>query len=296
MTHPLALIPFSCGWGAKLRGCADGPSSLKKWKLAEQLAEAGLAAEWGEFTRFDAPEKSLTPAQALPLVARYNAALEAQVAAAIAAKKIPVTLGGDHSMAVGTWSGVTRAMGVQKKLGLIWFDAHLDAHTPRTSPSLAYHGMPVAVLLGDGAEELTSIGGPGAKIAPQHLCLIGIRSFEEAEHRFLADLGVRVFYMDEIKERGMKAVMQEALTIATTGADGFGITVDLDGFDPYEAPGVGSPEGHGFSRADGLAAIHGFGCHPGFVALEIAEYNPYRDRNHATSALVRDIIVSVFEG
>ena len=177
---------------------------------------------------------------------------------------------------------------------MVWFDGHLDAHTPTSTPSGAMHGMPVAPLLGHGSREATRIGGAGPKLSAKHLTMIGIRSFEAEEERLLNREGGRIVYMWEVMSKGLESVVEEAVTRATTDTKGFGISIDLDGFDPADAPGVGSPEPGGFSRGDGLQSLIGLGHHPQLRALEIAEYNPNRDRNLQTAKLVTEIIASLW--
>lgn len=297
MNRPLSLIPYACGWGAQIHECAEGPQALKDWGLADKLQAAGMDCRWEEFLPASVevpPHPPYTQELLLAAVADHCALLATQTGEVLVEGRMPVALGGDHSMAVGTWSGVTQTLQMQGRFGLIWVDAHLDAHTPETSPSKSYHGMPVAALLGHGEPELVNLGAAGAKLKPEHLCLIGIRSYEEGEQALLKELGVRIITMDELQERGFADVLKEALEIATTGTAGFGLTIDLDGFDPEVAPGVGSPEAGGIRRRDALPALHGLGNHPALKALEIAEYNPHLDDSEKTRKLVLEIIQAVF--
>jgi arginase len=294
---PLVLIPFACGWGAQRRECASGPDALREVGLAEQLNELGIPASW-----HDAPPPELfvetpsdvAPREAAPLVIGWCQWLHAQVLAVLQNGGFPVVLGGDHSSAIGTWSAVAEHYQAHQALGMVWFDGHLDAHTPTSTPSGAMHGMPVATLLGHGSREATRIGGAGPKLSAKHLTMIGIRSFEAEEERLLNREGGQIVYMWEVISKGLGPVVAEAVTRATTGTKGFGISVDLDGFDPQDAPGVGSPEPDGFRREEGLHALLGLGHHPQLLALEIAEYNPNRDRNLQTARLVVEIIASLW--
>src|SRR5438067_9735152 len=182
----ILLIGAASGWGAGLRATEDGPSALRDLGLARWLAEAGIAAAWGRMVEpaqrwRGSPE--LARYQIYRLVSQHNAALADAVAAAVTAGDLPVVLGGDHAGAIGTWGGVARGLaapdGKQPPLGLIWFDAHLDAHTVTTSPSLNPHGMPAAVLLGHGEEQFLKVGGH--VVRPENLCYIGARSYENGE-------------------------------------------------------------------------------------------------------------------
>ena len=198
--------------------------------------------------------------------------------------------GGDHSCAIGSWSGVAKALAPRGRPGLIWIDAHMDSHTPETSPSGALHGMPVAVLLGHGADEYTGIAIPGQKIEPAHLCLVGVRSYEAAERALLERLGVRVFTMNEIHRLGLKQVLRQARAIVAEGTAGFGISIDLDGIDPGDAPGVGSPAVGGIAADELLEALAMFQKDPALVALEVAELNPVMDVAGQTTGLAVEIL------
>jgi arginase len=232
----------------------------------------------------------ITGAAAFDLVLRHAEALADTVAATAADGQFPVVLGGDHSIAMGTWTGVARAQ-AHRPLGLVWLDAHLDAHTVETTPSMNAHGMGVAALLGHGHAPFRALAGGVLK--PQHLCYIGARSFEAGEMALLRRLGVRIIAMDEVKRRGMDWALREAASIALSGTAGFGISIDLDGFDPKDAPGVGLREPDGFRAAPTLAALARLARHPRLRALEIVEYIPEFDDRRRTAHLVRDLIAAL---
>jgi arginase len=202
----------------------------------------------------------------------------------------PVIVGGDHSSAIATWGAVRQTM--PGPLGLVWIDAHMDSHTPETSPSGALHGMPLAVLLGHGAPELTGLGGPGPKLLPQHVTLLGVRSFEPAEATLLERLGVRVFMMRELRRRGLRACLEEALSIARHGTAAIGLSLDLDALDPSDAPGVGTPVPGGIPARDLIDAVTGLTGRQDLVAIEIAELNPIRDQGGKTTALVAELLAA----
>jgi len=273
----IAIIGAASGWGAQDAGCAEGPEALRAAGLSAFLQTRGRRTEWAE-TLHPAPGHDR-----LWLVTDLCARLAQRVAVVLTGGDFPLVVGGDHSCAVGTWSGVHLA--ARGPLGLIWIDAHMDSHTPQTSASSALHGMPLACLLGHGEPALTSLVGPGPVLLPQHVCLIGVRSFEAGEAALLGRLGVRIFSMAEVHHRGIAAVFRDALNIAQNGTAGFGVSIDLDALDPEEEPGVGTPakdglHGEGLTRA--LQELHG---NPHLLALEIAEYNPHRDRNGATARM-----------
>ena len=243
------------------------------------LRAAGIDATWRATVR-----PSVAAARdPLAAVAHVGRELARYAGAAVARGHMPLVLGGDHSCAIGTWKGIAQA--VPGPLGLIWIDAHMDAHTPETTESGRLHGMPLACVLGYGEASLTSIAG-GACVAPQHLCLVGIRSFEKGEAELLRRLGVRVYAMREVNERGLDVVLHEARALVATGTAGYGISIDLDAIDPVEAPGVGSPVRGGLKAAELVQALAQLAGDAALRGLEIVEYNPHLDRGAQTIALV----------
>ena len=286
------LIGAGSGWGAGVREAEDGPRGLHAFGLAERLVAHGVRASWARMVE---PEKrwrdhrDISGTEVFDLVARHNAALADAVAKSMAARALPVVIGGDHAIAIGTWGGVARGMR-RAPFGLIWMDAHLDAHTVATTPSMNAHGMSAAVLLGHGTPEFLAVGG-GA-LRPEHLCYVGVRSYEVAEWALLRRLGVRIFYMEEVRERGLATVMAEALAIVTQGTRGFGLTIDLDGFDPADVPGVGLPVADGLRGVEAAAVLRGIARDPRLRALEIVEYAPALDHDHRTAHLVLALLSS----
>jgi arginase len=207
-----------------------------------------------------------------------------------------VVIGGDHSCAIGTWSGVSDALQYSGSLGLIWIDAHLDMHVPETTHSGAIHGMPVACLLGRGAPELVSVAETGPAIDPRHLCLVGARSFEPEEITFAERLGIHVIWMDEVRRLGIDKALSRARDIATNGTVGFGLSLDMDAFDPTDAPGVGTPEPGGIDAGLALRAWDSLVRDPQCLGIEIAEYNPSRDVDARTALLMADYMSAWVQG
>lgn len=279
---PVQIIGVASGHGAQDRGCASGPEVLCEGGLAAQLAARGMDVRWRAMLQPQAGDE-------LGVVSAICTKLAEQVGAVVKEDNFPLVLGGDHSCAIGTWKGVAQAYSSTEPIGLIWIDAHMDAHTVHTSPSGALHGMPLACLLGYGAPELTGIGG-GISLDPRRVCLIGVRSFEAGEEALLAELGVRIFHMDEVAERGLDAVMRDALKIVQTGTAGFGLTIDLDALDPDETPAVGSPVAGGIRQAALLEALALLGAHPALLAIELVEYNPLHDKQAGILPFITDMM------
>lgn len=282
------IVGVACGLGARDGRCRDGPDVLRAADFVERLTARGLDISWKQTLRPAAPE----PLPAAERLAELMDRLCAEVRSIAEAGQRLVVLGGDHTCAIGAWKGISLALRDRGPLGLIWIDAHLDAHTPRTSPSGAYHGMPLAVLLGHGDPLLV---GSEKILAPQHVCVVGARDFEPEEAALLLRLGVRVFPMEEIRRRGLTEVMAEALELVSRETAGFGVSIDLDALDPRDAPAVGTPAPDGITAHELAAALRGIGENPAFLGLEIAEFNPHLDRGRATEEVILQLIESAFE-
>ncbi len=281
----VAVIAAAAGNGSPDPRCAEGPEHLLANGLVEQILRCGYVATRGATVRARAKRGRTR----LAVHRSFCTELANETAAVVKSGALPLVLGGDHSCAVGTWQGVARALG--GSLGLIWIDAHLDSHTPETSPSGMLHGMPLAELLG--------VGGDAAHppvIAPQNVCLIGVRSFEPEEADLLEDLGVRVITMDEIEVCGLHRAFAEALEIATAGTGGFGITIDLDALDPTEAPGVNLPVPGGIGLLALRKVLAERALDARLAALEIVEFNPQLDRNAQAERAVTGIVDAIFGG
>ena len=286
MQRQIELIGAAWGLGGAEPGCADAPAALAPL-LAERLRECGVSA---------LPGPMLSPARAERrkhmAVSRLCALLASAVADAVRRGRLPCVIGGDHSCAGGTWTGVARA--IEGSLGLVWIDAHMDAHTPGTSHTGRLHGMPLAWLLGQDDDPLYGLAA--GVLEPRHVCLVGVRSFEPEEEERLRRLGVRVIEMAEIERRGLDAALDEAIAIATAGTAAFGISVDLDVVTPDEAPGVGTPvqgglEGQALART--LARVAG---RRDLAALELVEYCPRLDRAGASARIAVDIMAAALCG
>ncbi len=201
--------------------------------------------------------------------------------------------GGDHSAAIGLWAGIMEALS-PRALGLLWIDAHLDAHDFRTSPSGNVHGMPLAALLCEEDKRLAAICPSGLKIMPQNLAHIGARSFEPDEEALLKRLGVCCCHMRKIERGGdLRNVLRRSAERVKEKSGAFGISLDLDAVCPEDAPGVTTPATGGLSGGELCAALEQFGGHSGLVCVEIAEFNPDRDRGLRTERLIADIIAAL---
>lgn len=280
----IRIIGAASGLGAQDRACADGPVAFHRSQAWHELARHPQL-DWGR-TLFAPPARAgQAPVQRIAVLCRQ---LADEVALTLQAGAFPLVIGGDHSVAIGTWSGVAAALAAP--IGLLWIDAHLDSHTPESSYSGAVHGMPLACLLGQGDKRLLGLGLKGAQLSPLHTVVLGARSYEPEEFDFLARAGVRVIMAEEIERRGFAACLDEAVAIVRAAPAGYGVTLDLDAIDPRLAPGVGSPEPDGLVPEDVRTALAWLAGQPGLKALEIVEYNPDRDRHSVTARLIADVL------
>lgn len=284
-------VASAAGAPSRHAAAASAPDVLIAYGLPARLQALGVNAVVGESIRPD-PQSAH---DAVAAVHSISAQLAARVEHVAASARLPVVLGGDHSCAIGTWKGVARGMAERGPLGLIWIDAHMDAHTPLTTLTGALHGMPLACLLGYGEQKLVAVS-EGICLSPENICLIGVRSYETSEAELLQRLGVRVFFMEEVVRRGLPAVMRDALAIARHETAGFGLSIDLDAVDPADAPGVTTPVASGIRAAELLEAMHLIANDPALVALEIVEYTPPEDPQAATAELAIGLIGAVLGG
>ncbi len=283
------LIGVASGLGALDHGCQDGPEVLRSLGFLCDLDMPAGHCSWLDIVHAS-PEPACHP---LWQVAAIAQALADRVAASLRRGHFPLVIGGDHSSAIGTWSGTHLALHEQGRLGLLWFDAHMDSHTFQTTPSQAIHGMPLACLLGQGDAYLTGIGGQGAKLHPEDVCLIGVRSYESGEATLLGKLGVRIFFMDEIRRRGLAEAFRMAWEHVTRFTQHVGISLDLDVLDPLEEAGVGSPVQGGLHREELISVLGSLREEPRLRVLEVMEYNPYRDQRFATAKAIHDLCAVV---
>jgi len=280
----LHIASYAYGHAAQNPGCADGPQVIKKSTFLDDCA---AELQWESIFTSDNQQQGQ---QALASVMDINARLADWAAKKVKQKQRFLTLGGDHSAAIGTWSGVASALGSSSALGLIWFDAHMDSHTFSTTPSNNIHGMPLAVLLGHGDKSLTDLQSLSPKCMPYNTCVMGVRSYENEEAALLQHLGVHILTMSQINDMGFATAFETAVNIVSQRSSAIGISIDLDGIDPEDAPGVGSPVRKGVSGEALLNALPLLMRQENFIGAEIVEFNPYLDRGQKTERLTCELI------
>ncbi len=298
MAH-VRLIGFPMDLGAARRGVDMGPSAIRIAGAARRLCDIGHTVD--ETRNIDIPLREEIPASEPDTFARFVEAittactqLAVEVAQAVRAGSIPVTLGGDHSLAMGSVAGVATALAERgERVALVWLDAHSDIHTPDSSTSGNVHGMPIAHLLGRGDRGLASIASVVPAVRPENVVLIGLREVDPPEREHIRDWGVTAFTMRDIDERGIAAVMRDALEIAGRGTAGVHVSLDMDWLDPIEAPGVGTAVRGGATYREAHTAMEILADRPEHLfALDVVEVNPVLDRHNRTAELAVGLIGS----
>ncbi|HEV2136807.1 MAG TPA: arginase [Terracidiphilus sp.] len=285
--------------GASRRGVDMGPSALRVAGLQARLQSLGHQVTDGGNIRVEVAETRARGEQNAHYLAEITETCSRTGQSVLKALKdgvTPLVLGGDHSLAAGTVSGVAAFYRRHKqKIGLIWMDAHPDINTPETSPSGNVHGMPLAALVGLGPQPLANLFGYAPKIAPENVVLIGIRNIDAAERDNLRRAGVNhVYTMRDIDERGLRTIMEEALRAAGSGTAGYHVSLDMDWIDPEDAPGVGTPVRGGGTYREAHLAMEILADHGRLLSLEIVEVNPVIDEHNRTADLAVELACSAF--
>ncbi|MCS6884245.1 MAG: arginase [Acidobacteriota bacterium] len=296
MKRKVKIIGVPMDLGADRRGVDMGPSVVRIAGLNRKIADLGYEVEdLGNVrvTLAETASKGDKNAKYLKEVAEANEELAAVTYGILQDGAMPIILGGDHSIAIGSVSGIAkyyRELG--HRIGIIWIDAHLDMNTPQTSPSGNIHGMPLAVLLGYGPPELTEIGGFCPKVYPEDCVIIGARDVDAGERELARKIGVKVFSMSDLDEIGIARAVDEAIRIATRNTIGFHATFDIDFVDPTYAPGVGTPvPGGGTYRESHLAMEKIFDSGKA-LSIEVTEINAVLDTGNKTGELGAELILS----
>ena len=292
----IAIIGAPLDLGQGRRGVDMGPSALRVANLNGRLAALGYTVEDLGNIQVDQAEASPegdSRAKYLAQIASSCGRLAGLVGDTLAGGGVPLVLGGDHSVAAGTVSGVSQFFHQRNEsIGLIWLDAHADMNTPESSPSGNVHGMPLACIVGLGPPELTSLFGYKPKVAPRNTAIVGLRDVDQTERPNVRESGVHAFTMRDIDERGLRSVMEEAVRLACQGTAGFHLSLDMDFVDPQDAPGVGTPVRGGVTYREAHLAMEMI-CDSGhMLSLEVVEVNPVIDEVNRTADLAVELLMS----
>jgi arginase len=298
-TRKICVLGVPLDMGASRRGVDMGPSAMRVAGLEARLEALGHRVTDGGNIRVEIPETQASGsdnARYLKPISEICTRTAEAVLKALEEGMTPLVLGGDHSLAAGSISGVAEFYRRQnQKIGVVWIDAHSDINTPETSPSGNVHGMPLAALLGLGPAELSNLFGYSPKFAPENTVLIGLRDIDVAERDNIKRAGVaEVYTMRDIDERGMRAVMEEALRAAGRGTVGYHVSLDMDWIDPEDAPGVGTPVRGGATYREAHLAMEILADHGRLLSFEIVEVNPVIDEHNRTADLAVELACSAF--
>ncbi len=296
MAQKIRIIGVPMDLGASRRGVDMGPSALRVAGLQARIKQLGHQVEdIGNISVKQPEEMSYGEKRAKYLAEIADACkdLAVMVEKSLEESMLPVVLGGDHSIAAGSLSGVAGYFRKkEKKIGLIWLDAHGDINTPESSPSGNVHGMPLAAAMGYGATELVELQRFKPKVEPQNISLVGIRDLDSQEKKLAKKSGVHVFTMRDIDERGMREVMSDALKYAMDDTDGISVSLDMDFVDPSDAPGVGTPVRGGVTYREAHLAMEMLADTEAMVSLEVVEINPVIDEHNRTALLGVELVLS----
>jgi arginase len=293
MEKNISILGVPMDLGQSRRGVDMGPSAIRYAGVVDRLEKIGHTVtdlgnvEIEPVVRGTAIHTNLKNLEA---VVKANLDLAEKVDKIIGRNDFPLIFGGDHSIAIGTLAGVSRHY---SNLGVIWYDAHGDLNTEETSPSGNIHGMPLAVSLGFGHPLLTNIGGYAPKIKPENVVIIGARDLDEGEKDLIKEIGIKVYTMHEIDRLGMTKVMEETIEYLK-GTDGVHLSLDLDGLDPKECPGVGTPVLGGISYRESHLAMEMLADAQIITSAEFVEVNPILDERNRTALVAVALMGSLF--
>lgn len=296
LSKRVGILGVPLGFGASIEGVDLGPRAMRVAHLKKRIEQLGYEVRDLGNMQIRTPDyiadERDNPKYLNEMIEASKDIADA-VYTILVSKEIPVVLGGDHSIAIGSITGTANFYRERERtLGVIWFDAHADMNTPETSPSGNIHGMPLATLLGYGAEELVNLKGFSPKLDPRICAHIGARDLDEGEKKLIRQLGLRCFTMREIDERGMSACVEEAIKIASKATAGYAVTFDIDAIDPRFAPGSGTLVRGGFTYREAHLAMEKIAEHGGMVSLEVVEINTSRDVENTTAELGVELILS----
>jgi arginase len=292
----VSILGVPLGYGASMAGVDMGPAALRVARLTERISNLGYEVQDLGDLHLERPKSIPHSGEKLKYIREISSACEQlaqQVNQILTASELPLILGGDHSIAIGSLAGVSSYFRQhEKRVGLIWFDAHADMNTPETTPSGNIHGMPLAAVLGYGDRRLTNVGGFAPKLDPRFCAHVGARDIDAGERELIRQLGIRFFTMREIDERGMGACMTEAIAIASRAPSGYAVTFDVDALDPRDAPGSGTLVRGGLTYREAHLGMEMIADAGGMQSLEVVEINTALDVNNKTAELGVELILS----
>jgi arginase len=294
----IEIIGVPIDLGAGRRGVDMGPSAIRIAGLEARLEALGHTVLDAGDIDVMIPETQEVGAGTLrykPAILAACDAVRRTVAKSLAHGRVPLVLGGDHSLAIGSIAGSSEHFRAQGgSIGVIWFDAHGDANTPETTPSGNVHGMSLAIALGTGDPDLVGLAEHTPMVRPRNAVLIGVRDLDPGEREFLKRSGVTVFTIREVDERGMRDIVGQAVRVAGDGTAGVHLSFDLDVVDPEDAPGTGTPVWGGITYREAHLAMEILSDKANIVSADLVEVNPILDTRNLTGILAVELVQSLF--
>ena len=291
MNKTVQIIGIPIDLGQSHRGVDMGPGALRYAGLAARLSSIGF--EINDIGNLPVLVRDALASEQqlnyLPTIQAISEVLYEAGQRAISAGHIPIFLGGDHTVAIGSVGGITD----EQPAGLIWIDAHGDFNIPQTSPTGNIHGMSLAILLGDGYPELVNVGRRGAKLEPRDVVMIGIRDLDKLERQRLIASGINIYTMRDIDERGINIVTREALE-KLAHRQRIHVSLDIDCLDPIEAPGVGTTAPGGLTYREAQLTMEIIADSHRLCSLDIVEINPILDQRNHTAKIAVELTASLF--
>ena len=288
----IRMIGAPMDLGADRRGVDIGTSAIRYADINDRLRALGHSVK--DMGNLLIPQPESQPLgnpklKYLEPIVRVSEELADIVTSILQEGELPLILGGDHSIALGSISGVAK---IHKNIGVIWIDAHADFNTNQTTPSGNIHGMILSALAGIGHSSLTNVGGWQPKIHTESIVVVGARDLDSGEQALLREHSIHVFTMSEIDQLGISEVMRQALTIAGDHNDGIHLSLDMDALDPKEAPGVGTPVRGGLTYREAHLAMELIADSGKLISMDVVEVNPILDRENATALLAVELVLS----
>ncbi|HCP75972.1 MAG TPA: arginase [Ktedonobacter sp.] len=288
----IRMIGAPMDLGADRRGVDIGTSAIRYADINDRLRTLGHSVK--DMGNLLIPQPESQPLgnpklKYLEPIVRVSEELANIVTSILQEGEFPLILGGDHSIALGSISGVAK---IHKNIGVIWIDAHADFNTNQTTPSGNIHGMILSALAGIGHSSLTNVGGWQPKIHTESIVVVGARDLDSGEQALLREHSIHVFTMSEIDQLGISEVMRQALTIAGDHNDGIHLSLDMDALDPKEAPGVGTPVRGGLTYREAHLAMELIADSGKLISMDVVEVNPILDRENATALLAVELVLS----
>lgn len=293
----IRIIGVPMDLGASRRGVDMGPSAVRYTDLRERIEKLGHQVEDSGNVpvpfREDAARGAQRGARYLGAITDVCSEVASRTRAALESGQLPVVLGGDHALAAGSVAGAAAHLATKgQRLGLIWVDAHGDLNTPATSRSGNVHGMPLAALLGHGDKAMSGIAGSEAAVRPGDVALVGLRDLDQPERTHIRKWGLSAFTMRALDERGVRAVLEEAIAVATRDTAGLWVSFDMDVIDPEEAPGVGTAVPGGMTYREAHLAMEMFADTGKLMGIDVVEVNPVLDERNRTAEIACELILS----